>query len=451
MHPRDQTIFALSSGRPPSAIALVRVSGPQAGLVLTTLAGQLPAPRQASRRLLRDGAGQPIDDAVVLWFPGPGTATGEDVAEFHVHGGRAVLASLLTAISVIPNTRAAEPGEFTRRAFENGKLDLTEAEGLDDLIHADTDRQRHQALRQLQGLLGDRARDWRERIIEASALIEAGIDFSDEGDVPAELMAPAVKAIKALHDEITKVLAAQGHSERLRDGLVVAIAGEPNVGKSTLMNQLARREVAIVSPHAGTTRDVIEVQLDLDGYPVTVIDTAGIRETNDPVEQEGVRRAQARAEDADLVLWLVEGERAADPDSARSLRTSGEGHRSGSSIWIVRNKIDLDGAAAARPSGEFGISASLGDGIPELVEALVNFAADFFGATEGALVTRARQRDLLGRASDSLRRSLDLVGQGEELAAEELRAAAFALGRLLGRVDVEDVLGAIFQKFCIGK
>lgn len=413
---------------------MVRVSGSQAGQVLTTLAGRLPAPRQASRRLLRDGAGQPIDDSVVLWFPGPASATGEDVAEFHVHGGRAVLAAVLAAISLIPNTRTAEPGEFTQRAFENGKLDLTEAEGLDDLIHADTDRQRRQALRQLQGLLGNRARDWRERIIEASALIEAGIDFSDEGDVPAELMAPAVQAIKALHDEIADVLAAQGQAERLRDGLVVAIAGPPNVGKSTLMNQLARREVAIVSPHAGTTRDVIEVQLDLDGYPVTVIDTAGIRETDDPVEQEGVRRARARAEDADLVLWLVEGERAVD--------------LSGGQVWIVCNKIDLGGAGSI---DGFGISASRGDGIPELVDALVKFAADFFGSTEGALVTRTRQRDLLSRASDSLRRSLELVEEGEELAAEELRTAAYALGRLLGRVDVEDVLGAIFQKFCIGK
>lgn len=448
MHPRDQTIVALSSGRPPSAIAIVRVSGSLAGQVLTTLAGKLPAPRQAGRRLLHDGAGQPIDDAMVLWFPGPASATGEDVAEFHVHGGRAVLAALLASISLIPNTRAAEPGEFTRRAFENGKLDLTEAEGLDDLIHADTDRQRRQALRQLQGLLGHRARDWRERIIEASALIEAGIDFSDEGDVPAELMAPAVKAITALHNEIAEVLAAQGHSERLRDGLVVAIAGEPNVGKSTLMNQLARREVAIVSPHAGTTRDVIEVQLDLDGYPVTVIDTAGIRETEDPVEQEGVRRARARAEDADLVLWLVEGRRVADPDAMQSLWTSGQGHRSSGSVWIVRNKIDLGDAG---PQDEFGISASRGDGIPELIEALVKFAGDFFGTTEGALVTRARQRDLLSRASGSLRRSLELVEGGEELAAEELRAAGYALGRLLGRVDVEDVLGAIFQKFCIGK
>ncbi|MDA9430392.1 tRNA uridine-5-carboxymethylaminomethyl(34) synthesis GTPase MnmE [Bradyrhizobium sp. CCBAU 51627] len=448
MHPRDQTIFALSSGRPPSAIAVVRVSGAQAGQVLTALAGRQPAPRQASRLLLHDATGQPIDDSVVLWFPGPGSTTGEDVAEFHVHGGRAVLAALLAAISAIPNTRAAEPGEFTRRAFENGKLDLTEAEGLDDLIHADTDRQRRQALRQLQGLLGDRARDWRERIIEASALIEAGIDFSDEGDVPAELRAPATKAIKALHDEIAKVLATQGHSERLRHGLVVAIAGEPNVGKSTLMNQLARREVAIVSPHAGTTRDVIEVQLDLDGYPVTVIDTAGIRETDDPVEQEGVRRARARAEDADLVLWLVEGAAAADPDAMRSLRKSGDSDRGDGTVWIVRNKIDL---GAAGPGGEFGISASRGDGIPELVEAIVKFATEFFGTNEGALVTRARQRDLLAQASDSLRRSLELIEEGEELAAEELRAAAYALGRLLGRVDVEDVLGAIFQKFCVGK
>ncbi|MBW7972857.1 tRNA uridine-5-carboxymethylaminomethyl(34) synthesis GTPase MnmE [Bradyrhizobium sp. BR 10289] len=451
MHPRDQTIFALSSGRAPSAIAVVRVSGPQAGLALTTLAGKLPAPRQATRRLLRDAASQPIDDAVVLWFPGPASATGEDVAEFHVHGGRAVLSALFAAISLIPNTRAAEPGEFTRRAFENGKLDLTEAEGLDDLIHADTDRQRRQALRQLQGLLGDRARDWRERIIEASALIEAGIDFSDEGDVPAELRAPAVKAIKALHDEIADVLAAQGHSERLRDGLVVAIAGAPNVGKSTLINQLARREVAIVSPYAGTTRDVIEVQLDLDGYPVTVIDTAGIRETDDPVEQEGVRRARARAEDADLVLWLVEAKQAIAPDAMHSIRSSGSGgDRSAGPIWVVRNKMDLGGAAPV-PAGKFGISASRGDGIPELIEAVVTFAAGFFGTGEGAMVTRARQRDLLVRASDSLRRSLELVEEGEELAAEELRAAAYALGRLLGRVDVEDVLGAIFQKFCIGK
>ncbi len=268
MHPRDQTIFALSSGRPPSAIAVVRVSGPQAGAALTSLTGEIPPPRWATRALLRDVQGQPIDDAVVLWFPGPASATGEDVAEFHVHGGRAVLVTLFGALSRFEEMRAAEPGEFTRRGFENGKIDLTEAEGLDDLIHADTDRQRRQALRQLKGMLGDKARDWRERIIEASALIEAGIDFSDEGDVSAELLTPARARMVALASEIEEVLAAQAKGERLRDGLVVAITGPPNVGKSTLINQLARREVAIVSPYAGTTRDVIEVQLDLDGYPV---------------------------------------------------------------------------------------------------------------------------------------------------------------------------------------
>ena len=449
MHPREQTIFALSSGRLPSAIAVVRVSGPQAAAVLSALAGRLPVPRMATRALLRGPDTQSIDDAVVLWFPGPASATGEDVAEFQVHGGRAVLASLFTALSAFESVRAAEPGEFTRRAFENGKLDLTEAEALDDLIHADTDRQRRQALRHLKGLLGDKVRNWRERIIEAAALIEAGIDFSDEGDVPAELMAPAQAGIAALSEEIEEVLAAQAKGERLRDGLVVAITGPPNVGKSTLINQLARREVAIVSPHAGTTRDVIEVQLNLDGYPVTVIDTAGMRETDDPVEQEGVRRARARAADADLVLWLVDA-------------SGAEGEVQGSApVWTVRNKIDLDATGAAKQSGEilrpghpgpdFEISASRGDGIPRLISALVVFAQDFIGADDQALITRGRQRELLQQTAVSLRRSMAMFGQGDELAAEDLRAAAYALGRLLGRVDVEDILDVIFRQFCIGK
>ncbi|NOJ49616.1 tRNA uridine-5-carboxymethylaminomethyl(34) synthesis GTPase MnmE [Bradyrhizobium archetypum] len=445
MHPRDQTIFALSSGRPPSAIALVRASGPQAGNVVTALAGRLPPPRIATRALLRDISQRPIDDAVVLWFPGPASATGEDIVEFHVHGGRAVLAALFAALSKFDNVRPAEPGEFTRRAFENGKLDLTEAEALDDLIHADTDRQRRQALRQLKGLLGDKARDWRARIIEASALIEAGIDFSDEGDVPEELIAPALAKVKALLTEIEEVLAEQGRSERLRDGLVVAIAGPPNVGKSTLMNQLARREVAIVSPHAGTTRDVIEVQLDLEGYPVTVIDTAGIRETDDPVEQEGVRRARARAADADLVLWLTD---------ASGVVREGEGEAA-APVWLVRNKIDLD--TTDRPLAEsssgrvFRISATRGDGLSVLIAAMVEFAQVYFGSDEGGLIGRARQRKLLQETAASLRRCVEIVGNGEELAAEELRAAAYSLGRLLGRVDVEDILDVIFREFCVGK
>ena len=296
-------------------------------------------------------------------------------------------------------------------------------------------------MRQLKGLLGERARDWRKQVIEASALIEAGIDFSDEGDVPVELIAPALEKIEALRDEIKEVLAAQGQAERLRDGLVVAIAGPPNVGKSTLMNQLARREVAIVSPHAGTTRDIIEVQLDLDGYPVTVIDTAGIRETDDPVEQEGVRRARTRAAEADLVLWL------ADADSAKM------GHDGSTPVWLVRNKIDLDHAVGrdgiALP--EFRISAARGDGVAGLIGALVGFAQDFFGSAESGLITRERQRSLLMDTAASLDRSLAAVGRGEELVAEDLRSAAYSLGRLLGRVDVEDILDVIFREFCIGK
>src|SRR5665213_151065 len=440
MHPRDQTIFALSSGRLPSAIAIVRVSGPQAATALTSLAGKVPQARQATRGLLRDGQGEPIDDAVVLWFPGPASATGEDVAEFHVHGGRAVLASLVAALSALDQMRAAEPGEFTRRAFENGKLDLTEAEGLDDLIHADTDRQRRQALRLLKGLLGDRARNWRTEIIEASALIEAGIDFSDEADVPTELLEPALVKIKTLLAEIQEVLAAQGRSERLRDGLVVAIAGPPNVGKSTLMNALARREVAIVSPHAGTTRDVIEVQLDLDGYPVTVIDTAGIRETEDPVEKEGVRRARARAAEADLVLWMTDVQSDGNPDDAAA------------PVWRVRNKIDLEvGAARGQRETDLGMWERRGDGLTDLRLALVKFAQDYFGSEQGGLIGRERQRKLLQLTAAALQRSISAIGDGEELAAEDLRLAAYSLGKLLGRVDVEDILDVIFREFCIGK
>ncbi|MFT3939816.1 tRNA uridine-5-carboxymethylaminomethyl(34) synthesis GTPase MnmE [Rhodopseudomonas sp.] len=440
MHPSDQTIFALATGPLPSAIAIVRVSGSRAGDVLTALTGSLPSPRRAVRCDLRTRDGELIDDGVALWFPAPASATGEDVAELHIHGSRAVAAALIKTLSAFDGVRPAEPGEFTRRGFENGKLDLTEAEGLDDLIHADTDAQRRQALRQLGGVLGDRARRWRDQIIEALALVEAGIDFSDEGDVADELMGPARAKIAELSAEIAEVLDEQGRGEKLRDGMVVAIAGPPNVGKSTLINRLARREVAIVSPHAGTTRDVIEVQLDLDGYPVTMIDTAGLRDSDDPVEQEGVRRARSRAASADLVLWLSTATDASDPDV------------SGPEVWRVRNKIDLTvGEAEASPSQPaFRISAATGEGFAELLRELTRFAAQYFGSAEAGLITRGRHRLLLAEASVSLERSL-ASGLAEEIVAEELRAAAHSLGRLLGRVDVEDVLGEIFSRFCIGK
>lgn len=449
----SSTIFALSSGRPPSAIAIVRVSGPAAGEAVRRLTGGMPAPRLARFATLRDSRGEPLDEAVVLWLPAPASATGEDVAEFHVHGGRAVLAAITDSLLKIDGLRPAEPGEFTRRAFENGKLDLTDAEGLDDLIHADTDHQRRQALRQLKGLLGDRAESWRRQIIEASALIEAEIDFSDEGDVPDDLTQPAMDRIVALKSEIEETLAASAQSERLRDGLVVAIAGAPNVGKSTLLNRLARREAAIVSPHAGTTRDVIEVHLDLDGYPVTLLDTAGIRETDDPVEQEGVRRARARAGDADLLLWLLDATSKSCDDREATLNAavSAKGR---AELWFVRNKVDEQ--LATRTGMTFGhprhdISAANGEGVAELVTALGRFADSFFGLGEGAVITRARHRALLRDIADRLNRATGLPDLPLELVAEELRAAIHSLGRLVGRVDVDDILDVIFREFCIGK
>ena len=318
--PDRPTIFALSSGRPPAAIAVVRVCGPNAGLALQKLTGRVPEPRKAALvRVGNPATGEAIDEALALWFPAPHSETGEDVAELQLHGGHAVIAGVLDVLGTIAGCRLAEPGEFTRRAFENGQLDLTAVEGLADLIAAETPAQRRQAYRQLKGLIGNRAEAWRRRLIEALALVEARIDFSDEADVPEDLIGPALKAAQHLRDEIAAVLADGQRGERLRDGLVVAIAGPPNAGKSTLFNRLARREAAIVSPYAGTTRDIIEVHFDLDGYPVTLLDTAGIRDSDEPVEQEGVRRARERAAAADLVLWVIDasaGGAAADRENA---------------------------------------------------------------------------------------------------------------------------------------
>jgi tRNA modification GTPase len=445
------TIFALSSGRPPAAIAVVRISGPRAHVALEQLIGRVPQPRRASLARVRDPqTGAIIDEGLALWFPAPNSETGEDMAELQVHGGRAVIAAVLAALAKLAGLRHAEAGEFTRRAFENGRMDLTAVEGLADLVAAETEAQRRQAYQHLKGLLGDRAETWRQRLIEALALVEAGIDFSDEEDVPKDMMARSLELIGPLAEEISKAGAGQG--ERLREGLRVAIAGPPNAGKSTLFNRLARREAAIVSPFPGTTRDVLELHLDLGGYPVTVLDTAGIRETNDPVEREGVRRASEQAAGANLVLWVVDA-------GASEWQTPAAKVASESITWLVVNKIDLvAGEGQRRIESRFDrkeivnfVSSKTGVGLDELVNAIARYADSFF-TSEPALVTRARQRAHLIETGLALQGAQRAAQDGrEEIMAEQLRLATRALGKLLGRVDVEDVLDVIFRDFCIGK
>jgi tRNA modification GTPase len=460
--PRD-TIFALSSGRLPAAIAVVRISGPRAQEAITTLAGGIPEPRRATLRQLRGrdvdshhaGSGalpEPIDEALVLWFPGPRSETGEDMAEFQLHGGIAVVAAIISELGRIEGFRPAEPGEFTRRAFENGKLDLTRVEGLADLIGAETEAQRRQALRQLKGLLGDRAALWRQRLTEMLALAEAAIDFPDEGIIAEEVIRSALNKAAELEREIRGLLADSPRGERLREGLMVAIAGPVNVGKSSILNRLAKRPAAIVSPYAGTTRDVIEVHLDLGGFPVTVVDTAGIRDTADPVEMEGVRRARARAETSDLVLWVMDGTSPCSLPPPPDL-----GKADAPPFWIVINKMDLVEADQVQGEGwldGYRISAQTGDSFEELVGGIAGFARQFFSAgAEPGLVTRQRHRSALTECADALRRACiegDKPGH-EDIIAEELRLAVRAMGKLVGKVDVENVLDVIFRDFCIGK
>jgi tRNA modification GTPase len=457
MASEQDTIFALSSGRPPAAIAVVRVSGPQAGAALRALIGKIPEPRQAALARVRDPqTGEVIDEALALWFPGPRSETGEDTAELQLHGGRAVIAAVLAALGRIAGCRPAEAGEFTRRAFENGQLDLTRVEGLADLIGADTEAQRRQAFRQLKGLLGDRAEAWRKQLIGALALVEARIDFPDEGDVPEDLIGPALALAKQLRDEIAGVLADQRRGERLREGLVVAIAGPPNAGKSSLLNRIARREAAIVSPFAGTTRDVIEVHLDLDGYPVTLLDTAGIRASDDPVEQEGVRRARSRAADADLVLWVIDAAASGEVpwDQIGSEFPS-------SNKWLICNKSDLITPSRIETLKSIihkldyrccFISTLTELGFNGFLGVLARHARDYLGSSEPALVTRDRHRRALEDTVAALgRAAAEPCPPREDIVAEELRLAARALGRLTGRVDVEDILDVIFRDFCIGK
>jgi len=382
---------------------------------------------------------------MAVWFPGPASFTGEDCVEFHVHGGRAVVSAVLAALGGLPGLRLAEPGEFSKRAFENGKLDLSAAEGLADLIAAETEAQRAQALRQLEGGLGDLCLDWQSRLKAALAHMEATIDFSDE-DLPDTLDDGARQDLVVVGDEIKASLADGGRGQRIRDGVYVAIVGPPNAGKSSLLNCLAAREVAIVSEHAGTTRDVVEVHLDLGGYAVTVADTAGLRDSEDAIEREGVRRALDRAQQADIRLVVLDGaEWPKTDDMASNLLTE-------STLGIV-NKVDLmEGAPAVFDldgRSLIGTSVITGEGIECLLAALKKALEERYGRGETAVVTRARHRDALQACCGHVDRALSVTGA--ELWAEDLRLAMRELGRVVGQVGVEDVLDVIFSEFCIGK
>jgi tRNA modification GTPase len=415
------------------------MSGPQAGPALAALVGGLPPPRVARHvRVCDPDSREPLDDALVLWLPGPASATGEDVAELHLHGSRAVVVAIMSVLGR-QGLRLAEPGEFTRRAFLNGKLDLVQAEAVADLTAAETEAQRRQALRQLNGSLGALYGDWSNRLLRLLAHLEAAIDFPDE-DLPPETEQRAMADTAALTEAIAAHLADGHRGERLRDGIVIAILGPPNAGKSTLLNHLARRDVAITSPIAGTTRDIIEVAVDLAGYPVVLADTAGLRDSCDAIEQEGLRRARARAQSAQLRLFVFDAVRPEDAQGATAWP--------GPDTLTVANKIDLLEDTAVVPAGAFGVSAVSGAGMPELLGVLAaRIAADYDGVAP--LLTRARHREALETAAMALRRSL---GQSlVELRAEDLRLAWRSLGRITGRVDVEDLLDVIFADFCLGK
>lgn len=446
----NDTIYAPATGAGRAAVAVVRISGPRSSEAVRALTGGLPKPRRAAlRQLIHDGVA--LDDALVLWFEGPASYTGEDAAEFHVHGGRAVVEAVLEALAA-QGLRLAEPGEFTRRAFENGKLDLTQAEGVADLIDAETEAQRRQALGQLGGALSNRYETWRGLLVQALAMLEAAVDFPDE-ELPEDVAARARPGLEALEAQIGEALDDASRGRRVRDGFRIALVGAPNAGKSTLLNGLVERDAAIVTSTPGTTRDIIEVPLTLGGYKVLLADTAGLRATEDAIEAEGVRRAQAWAADADLRLWVI--------DAAMFHVKQGDAYaivRPGD--WAVINKIDIvdnfrleELRAGLVDQGlvVLELAARKPGGAERARAALTSHVVDALSGAEFPAATRIRHAESLTEARSYLQRALSDVGLEVELAAEDVRLAARSLSRITGRIDPEDVLDRVFSSFCIGK
>lgn len=428
MEQLPETIIALSSGAPPAAIAVIRVSGPQAAAALEAVGGRLPKPRRASLRVLRDGAGAVLDEALVLWLPGPDNATGEDCAELHCHGGRAVIAGVEQALLAVPGLRRAQAGEFTRRAFANGRMDLAQAEGLADLLFAETELQRQVLQAAAGGALSAQFEDWRSRLLGLAAQVEAALDFDDEDDVAG--LDPAFYGAAASLDHEIQQWLEQPQVERLRDGVRVVLAGPPNAGKSTLFNALLQSEAAITSPVAGTTRDVLERSVAFGGIPFTLVDTAGLHDGgNDAIEAIGIDRARSALDGADIVLWL--GPEGAGPRNA----------------WEIEAMAD---AADHLPKREATarLSAKTGEGVSALAASLAEAARGLL-PKPGQAAVNARQHGLLGEAHDALEgitADLDLL-----VLAERLRTARVAFDRLIGRATTEDMLDALFGRFCIGK
>lgn len=439
------TIYAEATMGGAAGIAIVRISGPSAGEILCDLAGKIPQPRLASHLKLRfPSSSEVIDHGLVLWFPGPRSFTGEDIVEFQVHGGRAVIQSLFGAIQEYPRVRLAEPGEFSRRAFVNGKLDLTAAEALADLVASETEAQRRQAIRQLSGELGDLYELWRQRLLRDLSRVEAQLDFVEEG-LPPGLLETVQTDINQLLVDLNGHLDDGRQGEIVRQGFRLVIAGAPNVGKSSLMNELCGKDMSIVYPSEGTTRDVVEGKTSFSGYPVTICDTAGIRVSSEEVEQEGIRRAKIAVGSADILLLVIDVAEYPDLESETLALMRQPG-------CVVFNKIDKSNAKIPASINGFtacGLSCRTGEGIPELIELLKAEITKLVSNSGSPVLTRDRHRDALMRCRGSLEGALKVSDL--ELIAEELRAASNALGRITGRVGVEDILDLIFAEFCIGK